>query len=128
MAIDVGEKRIGVALANSEVRIAIAYGFIEVDGTELKELNNLIVSEKIDVLVVGLPRNQRGETTPQTDLVRAFAKNLELSVPKLVFQDESLTSLLAEERLKLYGKSYVKGDIDAEAATMILQDYLDDKA
>ena len=43
----------------------------------------------------------------------------------MVFKDESLTSVLAEERLKSYKKPYSKGDIDAHAATIILEDYLE---
>jgi putative Holliday junction resolvase len=126
MAIDVGQKRVGVALADAAVRIAIPFGFVEVDGHELEELNNIVVSEGINTLVVGLPRNQQGEETAQTEFVREFAKNLELSVDNLVFQDESLTSVEAEKRLKSYGKPYSKGDIDTEAAVIILQDYLEE--
>ncbi|MDR1032574.1 MAG: Holliday junction resolvase RuvX [Candidatus Nomurabacteria bacterium] len=126
MALDVGEKRIGVALADGAVRIAIPFGFIEVDGHELEEINHVIVQEDIDTLVVGLPRNSGGEETAQTEYVRKFAKNLELSVNNLVFQDESLTSVEAEKRLKSYGKPYSKGDIDTEAAVIILQDYLEE--
>lgn len=126
LALDIGEKRIGVAMANTEVKIAIPYGFIEVDGTEIEEINSLIVSESVDVLVVGLPRNQQGEPTRQTEFVQKFAKKLELSAPKMVFQDESLTSVLAEKRLNSFGKPYSKGDIDAQAATIILQDYIEE--
>ena len=125
MALDVGEKRIGVAMADTDVKIAIPYGFIEVDGTEVAEIGNLIVSEGIKILVIGMPRNSSGEETRQSVFVRGFAKKLELSGPKVVFQDESLTSVLAEKRLISFGKPYSKGDIDAQAATIILQDYLE---
>ncbi|MCL2869883.1 Holliday junction resolvase RuvX [Candidatus Saccharibacteria bacterium] len=125
MALDVGEKRIGVALADSEVKIAIPFGVIEVNGKEVFEVNRLIIDEKIDILVVGLPRNQQGEETNQSGFSRRFAANFELSVPKIVFQDESLTSVLAEQQLKAMDQPYSKGDIDAWAAGMILQDYLE---
>lgn len=125
MALDVGEKRIGIAMADTDVKIAIPYGFIEVDSTEVAEINNLIISENIKVLVIGMPRNSNGEETRQSAYVRGFAKKLELSGPEIVFQDESLTSVLAEKRLISFGKPYSKGDIDAQAATMILQDYLE---
>ena len=54
-----------------------------------------------------------------------FTKKLEYLDKKIVFQDESLTSVMAEQRLKSYGRPYAKGDIDAQAATIILQDYLE---
>ena len=126
MSLDVGEKRIGVALADSSVRIAIPFGFVEVNGNELEEINNIIVQENINTLIIGLPRNSKGEETSQTEFVREFAKNLELSVDHLEFQDESLTSVEAEKRLKGYDRPYSKGDIDAEAAVIILQDYLEE--
>lgn len=125
LSLDVGEKRIGVAVGDSGVRIAVPFETIEVDGNEITRIAELVISEKIDVVVVGYPRNQSGEATAQSAYVEAFATNLHDIAPKLVFQDESLTSVLAEERLKSYGKPYSKGDIDMQAAALILQDYLE---
>jgi putative Holliday junction resolvase len=125
LALDVGEKRIGVAVGDSGVRIAIPFETIEVDGTEVKQIARLVVNENADTIVVGYPRNQSGEPTAQTAYVEEFAKQLQDMASNIVFQDESLTSVLAEQRLKAQGKPYTKGDIDAQAATIILQDYLE---
>lgn len=125
LALDVGEKRIGVAVGDDGVRIAIAFDTIEVDGSELERIARLVVDEKIDTIVIGYPRNQSGEATAQTAYVEQFAVQLKDLGSQLVFQDESLTSVLAEQRLKSYKKPYTKGDIDAQAAAMILQDYLE---
>lgn len=125
LALDVGEKRIGVALADSAVRIAIAYDTILVDGTEIEQIARLIGFENIDIVVIGYPRNQSGEPTRQTEYVEKFAEGLKGIAPEIVYQDESLTSVQAEERLKAGGKPYAKGDIDALAASLILQDYLE---
>lgn len=125
LALDVGEKRIGVALADSAVRIAIAYDTLAVDGSEIEQIARLIDLESIDVVVVGYPRNQSGEPTRQTEYVEHFAKSLKDVAPEIVFQDESLTSVQAEERLKATKKPYNKADIDAIAASLILQDYLE---
>ena len=125
LALDVGERRIGVALADSAIKIAIAYETIAVDGNELKRIAELVISENIDTVVVGYPRNQSGEPTRQTAYVEQFAAQLEDIAPNLVFQDESLTSVKAEELLKRQKKPYEKGDIDALAASLILQDYLE---
>lgn len=125
VALDVGEKRIGVAVGDSAVRIAIAFDTIETDGSEIEQIARIIIDEKADVLIVGYPRNQSGEPTAQTTYVEAFAKGLTDIAPKVVFQDESLTSVLAEQRLQSHKKPYTKGDIDALAAAMILQDYME---
>ena len=125
LALDVGEKRIGVAVADSQVRIAIAYDTIEVDGSEIEQIAKLIGQEDIDTLVIGYPRNQQGEPTAQTQFVEDFAAKLQDIAPEIMFQDESLTSVKAEELLNRQKKPYSKGDIDALAASLILQDYLE---
>jgi putative Holliday junction resolvase len=126
LALDVGEARIGVALADTTVKIAVPYGAIEVDGTELTQIAQLAVREDADVIVVGYPRNQSGEATAQTAYVEQFASQLTDMASEVVFQDESLTSVLAEQRLKARGGQYSRGDIDAEAAVIILQDYIEE--
>jgi len=126
IALDVGEARIGVAVADTAVRIAVPYGAIEVDGRELTEIAELAVREDADVIVVGYPRNQAGEPTAQTAYVEQFVSGLRDMASQIVFQDESLTSVMAEQRLQARGGSYTKGDIDAEAAVIILQDYIEE--
>lgn len=125
LALDVGEKRIGVAMADTSIRIAIPYDTIEVDGDEIKNIFEICVKESVKTIVMGFPRSQKGKETAQTDFVREFAKNFEETM-NVVYQDESLTSVMAEKRLKERGQNYKKGDIDKEAATIILQDYLEE--
>ena len=128
LGLDVGAARIGVALGDTGVRIAIPHGFIEVDGKEVESIAHIAIMNNIDVIVVGYPRNQSGEATQQTASVEAFAKLLQDFDADIVFQDESLTSVMAERRLEARGKAYSKGDIDSEAATIILQDYMEQHA
>lgn len=126
VCLDVGEKRIGVAVGDSGVRIAVPYDTFETDGSEIKRIAELVVRENAQVLVVGYPRNQQGEATAQTAYVEEFAKQLE-DIAKIEYQDESLTSVLAEEYLQRTRKNYSKGDIDMTAAALILQDYLEER-
>ena len=127
IGLDIGTKRIGVARADSDTRIAVPSGFLEVDGTEWQEIAKLANLYNTNWFVLGLPRNNSGLETKQSLYVRSFAKDLMQKIPdaKIRFQDESLTSVEAEERLKARKKSYEKGEIDAEAATIILQDFLE---
>lgn len=128
IALDVGTKRIGVAKADSTVRIAVPYPAVEVeDGAEFQKIASLARAWDINSFVLGLPRNSQGEETEQSRYVRKFAKELKQAIPdaKICFQDESLTSVEAEKRLKNRKKGYKKGDIDSEAATIILQDFLE---
>lgn len=125
LALDVGEKRIGVAKAVAPVKIAVPVTTLVVDGTELHQLEKIIASENAEVIVVGYPRNQSGEATAQTVYAEAFAASIESFVSSIQFQDESLTSVMAEDQLKSDGRPYEKADIDARAAVLILQDYLE---
>lgn len=124
VALDVGTKRIGVAVADSIVPIAVPLETVAVDGNELETINAIIRDKGVATVVVGYPRNQSGDATDQTRYAVDFAKLLGDSV-QVEFQDESLTSVTAEDRLKAAGKPYEKGDIDALAAAIILQDYLE---
>ena len=127
LGLDVGEKRIGVARADSGTRIAVPIGFINVDGSEWQEIARLSSINGTAFFVIGLPRSNEGNETAQSVYVRNFAKELIKKIPgaRVRLQDESLTSVVAEERLKSRRKAYEKGEIDAEAAAVILQDFLE---
>ena len=129
LALDVGEKRIGVALASNDVRIAVPFETIGVDeGKEFERIRYLIGYHDVDMLIVGYPRNQSGGQTAQTAYVEAFVEQLGSLPCQQIYQDESLTSVRAEEILKARKKPYQKGDIDELAASLILQDYLEYEA
>jgi putative Holliday junction resolvase len=125
VCLDVGEKRIGVAVADTGIRIPVAFDTVDVDGNEVASIARIIIDQQADTLVIGYPRNQSGEPTAQTRYVEAFAARLVDTAPTIVFQDESLTSVIAEQQLISHKRPYTKGDIDAQAATIILRDYLE---
>ena len=123
LGLDVGEKRIGVAVGDSAVKIASPIAVIENDDEVIINIEKLLDKYLIDKIIVGLPRNSQGEETAQSQYVRDFSEKLKpLSIP-IVFQDESLTSVQAIERLSK-NKS-TKSDIDAESAVIILTDFLE---
>ena len=127
IGLDIGTKRIGVAKADSATRIAVPVGYLQVDGSEWQKIAKIASLTNTNWFVLGLPRSNEGNETQQTLYVRQFAKKLTEKIPgaKIRFQDESLTSVEAENRLKSRKKQYEKGDIDAEAAAIILQDFLE---
>ncbi len=127
LGLDVGAKRIGIARADTSTKLAFPLTTLEVNGNELAELTRLVKEVEPVAIVVGHPRNQTGEPTAQTAEVIKFSQHLEAFGVPVVFQDESLTSVIAEERLLARGKVYDKASIDAEAAAIILQDYIEEK-
>lgn len=123
-AFDYGEKRIGASVADTDMRIPYALQtFQTADG--LDAIQKYLDYHDVTDIIVGNPRNQSGEETQQTAEAKVFAARIyEHTGLPYSMQDESLTSVLAEERLKQHGKAYTKEDIDAHAASIILGDYL----
>jgi len=128
LCLDVGAVRIGVARANTIARIAEPMRTVTNDDDVVAALQEMISEEKVTKVVVGLPQNRNQEDTDQTRFVRGFVKELQEKVSAdFVFQDEAESSIKAEAALRSRGKAYVKEDIDAEAATLILQDYIEEQ-
>jgi len=126
LGLDVGTKRIGVAVGDSIARIAQPVTTLEASERTADALHKYLQDLDVTDIVVGRPRNQSGDTTAQTDVVQAFvAEMFGPQHPTVHWQDESVTSVIAEERLKARKKPYSKAEIDAEAAAIILQDYLE---
>lgn len=125
LALDVGDKRIGVAFANAIARLPHPLTTILNNEQVWDVLAGIIAQEQVRCIVVGLPRNLNGDDTAQTKRARAFADALQARFAVEVhLQDEALTSAKAEAELAQKGKQYDKGAIDALAATYILEDYL----
>lgn len=127
IGLDVGTRRIGVARADTATRIAIPDSVVMVNGHEFNEIAQIARQQGTSFFVIGLPRSNSGNETAQSTYVRNFAKVLAQSIPgaRIRFQDESLTSVEAEKRLRARKKAYEKGEIDAEAASIILQDFIE---
>lgn len=125
IALDVGERRVGVAIASTIAKLPRPLTVLSNDASIWEELQKLITTEGVGVVVVGLPRSLKGEDTAQTRYVRNFADDLAKKTGvKIFMQDEALTSRQAEAELRSRRGQFAKGDVDALAATYILEDYL----
>lgn len=91
----------------------------------MQTVQGLIAEQDASMLVIGLPRGMQSQETDQTRYVRDFVSQLKkvVRIP-LYWQDEALTSQKAEAELAARKKPYSKGDVDALAATYILDDFL----
>ncbi|MBQ7797764.1 MAG: Holliday junction resolvase RuvX [Clostridia bacterium] len=130
MGIDYGEARIGVALSDMLKMLASPYTTYLTKHTDedYQYFLDLIIKEKVDTLVIGLPYNMKGEEQEIAGKVREFASNLaERSGCKLVLVDERMTSVVAEDILRQKYRDWRerKKHLDEVAAMVILQDYLD---
>jgi len=125
LGLDVGSARIGVAMARSDVRISSPLTTLQYSEQSWEDIQLLVAQNNISALVVGWPRDMRGNETEQTRFAEEFAEKLREHVDIPVYlQDEALTSQKAEAELNRRKKPYNKADIDALAATYILEDYL----
>ena len=136
LGIDYGERRIGLALSDPTGLLASPWKKIDNDanvGAAAQRLAleiDALVSETdgLGAIVIGLPRRLSGEDNAQTGRVRTLARLLgdKIAIP-ITFQDERLTSREADERLAARERDWRKRKqrLDAMAAALILQDYLD---
>jgi putative Holliday junction resolvase len=139
LGVDFGQRRIGLALSDPTGLLARPWKTILRQGTAARAANSLAAEiarlhaedDGLEAVVLGLPRRLNGTANEQTAHVEKFAKSLRgrISVP-VVLQDERLTSREAEsllaERIRDWRKR--KALLDAAAAAVILQDYLDSRA
>ncbi len=125
IALDVGEKRVGVAIASSQVRLPRPLVTLSRDDGLFGRLAGIIKDESVTDIIVGLPRGLDGQNTPQTSLTQVFADSLgeRFNLP-IHLQDEALTTKKAETELSNRRKLYTRGEVDALAATYILEDFL----
>ena len=117
LGIDYGDKRIGLAIAEAG-SIAVPYKVIANTEKLFEELQEIIKSENIDEIIIGLPHSLSGESNQRLEITQKFidelAKFINLPIKEV---DEQLTS-------KLYTQQGVTKDIDKHAATAILDTYL----
>ncbi len=128
LALDLGDRRIGVAVSDAWGIIARPLEIFERTSRDhdADHILALIEHHKIDSLVVGLPINMDGHEGDQAVWVRDYTAELSTKVPvPVVFWDERLSTDRAKEILRAQGKTPEKGQLDALAAAVILQSYLD---
>lgn len=128
LALDFGEKRIGVAITDESKMISQPLKSVEIEKKESKsEIKKIINEENVSQIVLGRPRNADGSLGFQYERTLKFKELIsDLGVP-IVWEDETGTSLEAEKRLKEKGLSQaeIKKRIDSEAAAIILEGYLE---
>lgn len=130
LGLDVGERRIGVALSDASGWMASALTTVAARPEEqaIARIGRLAVEHAVHAIVVGLPLTMRGEVGPQATTVQRFAETLReaLGLPIHLF-DERLTTAAAEQLLRDMGLKPEKRrqQIDQVAAAIILQDFLD---
>jgi len=125
LAIDVGTKRIGLAIASVVSRLPSVLPTIANNEDAFTKIKEIITDKSVNTIVVGIPRSLEGNDTQQTTYTRDWVKQMQsqISIP-VVFQDEAGTSVKATEFLRLTKKKFEKPDIDGLAASYILDDFL----
>ena len=123
LACDIGLARVGLAISDETETIAQPLTCVSRDDA-ISRIQEIAETEKIEKLVIGLPLLESGEEGSQAEDVKAFAFELEktLSIP-VEFENEYLSSIEAKRRLE--NKKYLKEDVDIMAATVILENYLE---
>lgn len=134
VALDIGTKRIGVAVCDPMHIIASPEGLIERKTTKggdkmaLDKIEKICQKYNTNTILIGVPYNMDGTLGAQAQNCIDFIKPLDGKY-KILYHDERLTSFEAEEILKKEGKKYTKnkGLVDIKSACLILQDYINEK-
>ena len=126
MALDIGTKRIGIALSDYLLILANGHSYIsrEPENKAIELIEKIAKENNVEKIVVGVPLNMDNTKGFQADNCIEFSKKLEGF--KIVYEDERLTSELAEENLKERKVNFRKdkGLVDVESARIILEQYL----
>lgn len=129
LGLDVGDRRIGVAVSDPTGSLATPVEVYHRKGLERDVQHVADLAEELEVggVVVGLPKNMNGTEGPQAEKTRAFAEALQGHVPRVVLWDERLSTVEATRRMMERGKrgKRIREKIDEEAAALILETYLD---
>ncbi|MFM8471441.1 MAG: Holliday junction resolvase RuvX [Limisphaerales bacterium] len=130
LALDHGTVRVGVAVSDELGMIARPLEFVPAEPWEefLQRFNQVLAELKPEQIIVGLPRNMDGSLGPAAEKVRAFvAKLCETVTVPIRTWDERLTTVQAQRMLREAGHKAKdqKGRVDATAAAVLLQSFLD---
>jgi putative Holliday junction resolvase len=139
LAVDFGQRRLGLALSDASAVIARPWRSVPAGATPAHSAAAVAALfaagdaalDEVQAVVVGLPRRLNGDDTDQTGPAREFAAALRDRLGLDVhLQDERLSSREAESRLARRERDWRrrKQQIDAAAAAVILQDFLDERA
>jgi len=131
LAIDYGDKRTGLAICDHDETIASPLAVIQGQKDLLKKIADVVQTENVEAIVMGLPLNMDDSQGPQVKLVFKFADRLKehLNIP-IHFQDERLSTFSAEEKLAAadFTRGKKKKRLDAVAAATILETFLEQKS
>ncbi len=131
IGIDLGSKRVGLALSDKMNMIASPYRTLIVKNEQdlLDQLRLIIIDFKVKTIVLGLPLNMKGGDSIQTKKVREFKSVLSIFNLPIKLEDERLSSVSAKRSLVMQNikTGHNKSEIDKRAAAIILQQFLDKK-
>ena len=131
IGIDLGSKRVGLALSDKMNMIASPYRTLIVKNEQdlLDQLRLIIVDLKVKTIVLGLPLNMNGKDSAQTKKIREFKSVLSIFNLPIKLEDERLSSVSAKRSLVMQDikTGHNKSEIDKRAAAIILQQFLDKK-
>lgn len=127
LALDIGDARTGIAKSDIEGILISPFKTIETKKI-VDELRVFETDYSIAKLIIGLPKNMDGSEGERVDITKRIAQHIQESFPelKIIFEDERLTSRVAEEQLKDQGIKINKSNkhlIDMQAAAILLEQH-----
>lgn len=126
LGIDLGKKRIGLALGDTVNKMAVGLPTLINDKSTFNSIQEIIKEKEIQKIIIGLPKTLSGVTGSQAAYTQKWATSLANNLGvEIGYEDERLSSKMARDGLIAIGGHLSKEDIDQAAAVLILQSYLD---
>lgn len=128
LGLDVGDRRVGLALSDPTGFLASPLGFVDRGPSDLADIAGIAEENEVAEIVVGLPLSMSGDSGAQAGKVRGFIRELRSHTDlPIKTVDERLSTVQAQGMLRQSGRSRQRdrGELDAAAAAVILQAYLD---
>ncbi len=129
LGLDLGTKTLGLAISKGQIATPLKTITYDNKNTLLEQLDKIIQEYKIEVIVLGLPKNMNNTLGPRALETLEFKEKLENLNYKVILQDERLSTVLAHNYMieADLSRKKRKGKVDTLAATIILQTFLDKK-
>jgi len=137
LAIDPGSRRVGLALSDAAGKLASPYRVLQITSAAqaVDQILKVIAEEQVERIVIGLPLNMDDSVGPSAKSARELGREISARAGKpIVFVDERLSSFAAEQNLldrRRGGEKITRGQkkarLDAKAAALFLQEFLDGK-
>lgn len=124
LGVDFGESKIGLAISDTETKMAFAFNTLRNDNKFIENLRQIVAQKNVSIIVVGMTQHEKDQEGLEKK--KQFAQTLKKEIGvEVFFQEEMFSTKIAQANIKMRGGKNLAATDDQEAARIILQEWLD---